>query len=256
MTQPWFFATNSLTLADPEYSGMILAMLASQRINAPYLVPYMIYDGESDPFCDALHESGVQIIHHEFSMIEEIKKNPKWPDPVFQRIARGTYLRLDIPILSEMLNLNTAEVLYTDIDVLFLKQPQPRGLTFEPFAVGPEFDPQDFINMNSGVMYINIPKMAETRQAFMEYVKTHHLTAVTFDQDSLRRFYTGQWGHLPIEYNWKPYWGVNPDACIVHFHGPKPSMRATDFAETHISDMKVGGYDYYCGVYDTYLGMF
>ena len=42
MTQPWFFATNSLTLSDPEYSDMILAMLASQRINAPYLVPYMM----------------------------------------------------------------------------------------------------------------------------------------------------------------------------------------------------------------------
>ncbi|MBJ3763921.1 hypothetical protein ILP92_14305 [Maribius pontilimi] len=26
---------------------------------------------------------------------------------------------------------------------------------------------------------------------------------------------------LPLENNWKPYWGTDPDARIIHFHGPK-----------------------------------
>jgi len=256
MTQPWFFATNAFTLEDPDYIHMIYAMLASQRINAPHLVPYMIYDGPADEFCESVESKGVQVIHHEFSMLDEIKKHHGWADIGFQRIARGTYLRLDIPLLSKMLDLNTDEVLYTDIDVLFLKQPQQRGLTFEPFAVGPEFDKDDFIAMNAGVMYINIPKMAETRQAFMEYIKNNHKEALAYDQGCLRKFYAGQWGHLPIEYNWKPYWGVNRDASIVHFHGPKPAMREMVVENKDIAAMMTEGYDYYCGVFDTYLGMF
>ena len=27
---------------------------------------------------------------------------------------------------------------------------------------------------------------------------------------------------LPPRFNWKPYWGMDKDAVIVHFHGPKP----------------------------------
>ena len=27
---------------------------------------------------------------------------------------------------------------------------------------------------------------------------------------------------LPEIQNWKPYWGTNEDAEIIHFHGPKP----------------------------------
>jgi hypothetical protein len=33
-----------------------------------------------------------------------------------------------------------------------------------------------------------------------------------------------RWSRLPLEMNWKPYWGWNPDASIVHFHGPKPQF--------------------------------
>ena len=42
-----------------------------------------------------------------------------------------------------------------------------------------------------------------------------------YDQLALNDFYAGCWDHLPLEWNWKPYWGHNPDAKIVHFHGPK-----------------------------------
>ena len=75
MTHPWFFATNALTLSDPDYINMTLAMLASQRINAPTLVPHMIYDGPEDDFCDTVKQAGVHVIHNEFSMLDEKKKN-------------------------------------------------------------------------------------------------------------------------------------------------------------------------------------
>jgi hypothetical protein len=27
---------------------------------------------------------------------------------------------------------------------------------------------------------------------------------------------------IPKIWNWRPYWGINPDVAILHFHGPKP----------------------------------
>lgn len=43
------------------------------------------------------------------------------------------------------------------------------------------------------------------------------------DQGAIRRHFAGAWEALPETMNWKPYWGRNDDACIVHFHGPKPT---------------------------------
>ena len=33
---------------------------------------------------------------------------------------------------------------------------------------------------------------------------------------------------LPIEYNWKPYWGINDKAKLIHFHGMKPSSNLNE----------------------------
>ena len=43
-----------------------------------------------------------------------------------------------------------------------------------------------------------------------------------FDQGYLFEVSARQYEKLPIEFNWKPYWGYNPDARILHFHGIKP----------------------------------
>jgi hypothetical protein len=29
---------------------------------------------------------------------------------------------------------------------------------------------------------------------------------------------------LPDRFNWKAYWGANPEATILHWHGPKPGQ--------------------------------
>ena len=38
----------------------------------------------------------------------------------------------------------------------------------------------------------------------------------------LRAFFGDNYTALSRTLNWKPYWGWNPEAEIVHFHGPKP----------------------------------
>ena len=48
--------------------------------------------------------------------------------------------------------------------------------------------------------------------------------------------YGPRWDRLRPELNWKPYWGENADAKIIHFHGPKPFQR--DYIESHWPELK------------------
>ena len=43
------------------------------------------------------------------------------------------------------------------------------------------------------------------------------------DQGAYNEFYSGKFVvHRWPLFNWKPYWGFNARAKLVHFHGPKP----------------------------------
>ena len=43
------------------------------------------------------------------------------------------------------------------------------------------------------------------------------------DQGAYNGHYQGRFDvHLYARWNWKPYWGHNRAAALVHFHGPKP----------------------------------
>lgn len=69
---------------------------------------------------------------------------------------------------------------------------------------------------------MNIPSLRKTHPAFKAYIESHLPELDVFDQSAYNLFYSGQSTKLPLEYNWKPYWGNNPPAKIIHFHGPKP----------------------------------
>lgn len=43
-----------------------------------------------------------------------------------------------------------------------------------------------------------------------------------FDQGYINEVCDNEFDFLPLEYNWKPYWGLNENAKIIHFHGIKP----------------------------------
>ena len=55
------------------------------------------------------------------------------------------------------------------------------------------------------------------------------------DQGAFNMFYAGQFEvRLWPSWNWKPYWGYQSDAKLLHFHGPKPrSTCATWTARCH-----------------------
>jgi hypothetical protein len=78
---------------------------------------------------------------------------------------------------------------------------------------------------------MNTHRLRESLPQFREYI-ARNLAALeqeSWDEAAYRWFYRDQdgplWNKLRPELNWKPYWGENPEAKIIHLHGPKPYQR-------------------------------
>ena len=126
-------------------------------------------------------------------------------------------LRLDIPNLFP----DEEYVLYVDCDTIFLQQPK-----FVPFdtplgaAVRPS---EDFFN--NGVMFMNLPKLRETADEFIEfYLKSNYEFEIggIATQGAYNTFYRGQATNFTFEFNWHAYWGASDNVQIIHYCGPKP----------------------------------
>jgi lipopolysaccharide biosynthesis glycosyltransferase len=214
----WFFALSEASLStDNLYADCIRVAVMSANRNTS-LIPHFLYDGGENQFIDEMRSFGVNIIHHRSTLYDNIVAD-KPDDNLFIRIASGAFLRIDIPIIE-----NDEEfVFYTDCDVMFLKDPDLRNIKPNYFAVAPEFTRGDYANMNSGVMLINVPEMRRIHEELIQHIKKSRISDLpAFDQGALRTFFKGIYDKLPETLNWKPYWGKNQDAEIIHFHGPKP----------------------------------
>ena len=218
----WYFALSDASVpgngylpADRSYVDMLMVAVISAQLNTS-LKPHLLYDGAPCPLTDELEEMGVKVLFHKLSFIEAIQ-NYRPDQKLWQRIARGDYLRVDVPLLE----LTDEFILYTDVDVMFLKDieaPQPRP---SYFAAAAEFDQRNLREFNTGVMILNVPAMRESHSEFVEFI-TRDVNRPAFDQTAFQLFYAGKASPLDSVFNWKPYWGDCSDATVVHFHGPKP----------------------------------
>jgi hypothetical protein len=120
----------------------------------------------------------------------------------------------------------------------FIWHPRSRDFDFELelhhlsctyFAVAGEFEPDDYYNMNTGAMLMNLSGLREVDADFRAYVKAllDELVHEAWDQGAYRRYFGWDrgallWDRLPPTMNWKPYWSDAAGAGIVHFHGIKP----------------------------------
>jgi hypothetical protein len=86
--------------------------------------------------------------------------------------------------------------------------------------------------MNTGVMLMNTERLRESLSQFRKYIRQNlaELERESWDEAAYRWFYRDSngplWDRLRPELNWKPYWGWNPQARIIHFHGPKRYQRS------------------------------
>ncbi|NLI27129.1 MAG: hypothetical protein GX413_07040 [Acetobacter sp.] len=224
----WFFAITEQTLAhDPDhgFQDCIRAAVYSAKQNTT-LQPHMLFDGTECAFTREMQSCGVEVIFHRIHFYDQlaearVKQKPEWPN--YMQTAAGAFMRLDIPLIEN----EDKHVLYTDCDVLFLKDPQLEFCKPELFAACGQFGHHDyFSDMNSGVMVLNLDRIRNDLPALVNFLCDNFNFISGYDQELLRVFYNGKWDPLSAKYNWKPYWGVNDDARILHFHGPKaPASR-------------------------------
>lgn len=212
----WYFCANTAAMRGRPFKLLRAAIHSCLRHTD--LRPVCLYVGEKAPALRVMRELGVEVIRHRPSLEAELR--PAYGDR-YETFA-GHWLRVDIPRVET----DDEFVLYTDIDVVFRSLP-PVLDGPELLAVGPERWRTEWQPFNSGVMLMNLPGLRAVDDAFRAQIVERlrgDFTWPTHDQASFNRFFAGRTGRLPLEMNWKPYWGVNPEARIVHYHGPKPSL--------------------------------
>lgn len=213
----WYFALNAQ--APDFYKEMAQAAVISAYMNTD-LQPVLLYDGVADTFTSLMESLGVAVVRVQSrfkDLFFSVKKNSVGK-PFSSRFASGSFLRFEIAHLEP----EEPYVLYTDVDVIFLKEVNPFPVSPNLFACAPEIFIDDYSHLNSGVMVINVPHFQKSISEIESYIKENIIEQGFYDQGALNRLYNGKWDKLPPEYNWKPYWGVNGKAKILHFHGPKP----------------------------------
>jgi len=185
------------------------------------LIPILIYDGNDEIFCTEIKKYDCNIIKHQTLLYN--KPNFKNMNNEQKNIACGAFLRLDIPIICDINNINDNFVLYTDTDVIFLQDIVSELEQYKPkyFSICPEFDKNNYMEFNSGVMLINVKSMQLSYEEFTNFMELNNYMFDAFDQGALREFYKNKTDNLPLYFNHKPYWGLSDDAQIIHYHGPK-----------------------------------
>jgi hypothetical protein len=250
----WYFATNAngLRHAFDQIVVAVLSWRANCELDAYCLCDEEGGDAETTRRASWIKSQGVHVIDHRASMVGLLR--PKFGDAM--KIYSGHWLRCDI---SEIEN-DEDFVLYTDIDVMFVGGgprafPAPKCL-----ACGPEHGMDDYSYFNSGVMVMNLPAWRARKRELIGVVEARlSVTRPYDDQSALNALFAGVWDRLPPTWNWKPYWGRNDEAKIVHFHGPKPGHARRMLAGERdlfgrdfqvIFDRDPGGYRYYLDAVD------
>lgn len=233
----WFFALRQGNDFSSSYIELMKVAVTSALKNTT-LEPWLLYDGEPDEVVSWMENRGVRVVFHRsflYPQLEQIAREKG--DVNYLIIGTGAFLRVEIPVIAEKLGLHDEYVLYTDIDVLFREDVVPYLDTLRPkyFAVSPEIDKEDYRNVNTGVMLMNLPALRDVQADFQKFIvrKIDKLIRISWDQGAYKLFFRKGlfrkplWDPLPIEYNWKPYWEEESlEPKIVHFHGPKPQHRA------------------------------
>lgn len=268
----WFFCLNGKTLDRKGHDFKTMAFVAVKScLSKTTLEPNLIYDGEPDEFTRAMKDLGVTVYFHRSVLYNELLTklgNYDYKDIKYLDVSLGAFLRFDIPLFC-----TDKYYIYTDTDVVFLKEvdTNPEILAqIKNFMVAPQSDPDNvFDDINSGVLVCNNEYMRNSYFSLIEYARTNIPKNNQFylDQEVIREFYYKNHSLLNLSYNWKPYWGVNNDATIIHWHGPKPiavkellggtptesSMANNQPCWVDLFNANKEAYQYYLDIYESYI---
>jgi len=253
----WFLALSDGGATFSHYVEMAkVAIYTAQKFTS--LQPHLLYDGSENEFTGWLRKRGVPVIECRSTLYAQLAGLDVCKrDPTIAATARGIFLRVELPDLAERLALDE-RVLYTDCDVIFRRDVAKdlSQIDCEYFAVAGEFTPDDYDNMNNGVMWMNLPALAKRNREFKDYIRLNlvRLQEGHWEQVAYREFFrrggVRLWNELSPALNWKPYWGDNPDAGIIHFHGPKPFQRSYISTIPQLQHLSGGAYLALCQLWD------
>lgn len=213
----WFFGFNEETEWFDNYFRYIKCAVNSAVKNTS-LEPNFLYDGKPNELTKWLDGKGVTIWNVRSRFYDIFQNRAK--QGLNARVASGAYLRAEIPELVR----DEQFVLYTDCDVMFTRDVADlSNLRPKHFACAPEFDQNNWTYFNSGVMLMNCHAMRLKMSQFERIVQGSSAEKLSrsYDQHTYNELYKGRWDRLDSMYNWKPYWGRNDAASIIHFHGIK-----------------------------------
>jgi lipopolysaccharide biosynthesis glycosyltransferase len=214
----WFCAVSAATLdfyKDYNLRDLIRVAIFSAILNTR-LRPHVIYDGQEDAYTDELRQLGAVVILHRTPLYDAFEGHAgeNW---MWRHVMAGAFLRFEIPVLETQEQF----VLYTDCDVLFLRDPRFGRQAPAVFGATSQVSTDPRQDMNSGVMLVNVQNMGKLLPHLNEF--TRRSLHLGLDQEILRAFFGSNYQVLDRSLNWKPYWGWDAKAQIIHFHGPKPA---------------------------------
>lgn len=220
----WYFCLNEAGIVG--FAECVVASAHSALQNTT-LEPHLIFDGPPNQITEYLSSIGV-IVHYHTNSFLNLIEGAKNQDGYSPSIARGAYLRFDIPVVDQ----SDDYVLYTDADVLFLSNPDLSQVKPELLAAAPEYALLDGKYkpyrkcFNSGVMVINLKKFREEIPGLLKFSQENdfyfHGNAGFYDQGALNHYFADRWDELPQSLNWRPFANSAESPSILHFHGTKP----------------------------------
>jgi hypothetical protein len=256
-----FFNLNESAPHFWNYGEMLKVAILSLRRHTS-LEPVVVYDGGDNYLSRWITGYGVELIQHRCLLHPALERLASATgDP--SRIAHGAgiLLKADLADICAERGGGGERILFCDCDVMFQADPSNDwpALDGACFAVGPEEAAGAPERFNTGVMLIDVPAMLPRAGAFRRFLAEilPEAAKISWDQHAYRLFFRpGEWRPLRAELNWKPYWGPNPAARIVHFHGPKPWMRA-DIASGRIdpahAPLAVPSFYEWCARWDAFF---
>lgn len=215
-----FLATNSATTKKENIKLLEKSVISAVK-NTNFDI-HVLFDGKKE---ELNLPSEVNIIEHRHRCYDTFKNSIRAKDKVnIVTIASGAFLRTEIPFLCNLLGFEDEFVLYTDYDVLFQKADYSELNSIKPkyFAAAPQANKNDYSFLNTGAMLMNIKSLLVEDERIVDYIENNFENLPEWDQTLYNILYKNQIDRLPLEYNWKTYWGINHDAKIIHFHGAKP----------------------------------
>lgn len=253
-----FFA---LSGNDERYVEMAKVLVCSAKKHTN-LELICVLDGCDPSLVDWLKRCGVKVLEWEVTFLQEIIESYKGQRTI--EFCRGTYLCMELPKIIREYGIDEEFVLYVDVDVMFRGPFDIKEYTPAHFASAADWGLDDRSRFSTGVIVMNTKSLFGKYDDFLAHLRNHkfdfsHTKMGPCDQGAWNTFYShNEHDWLDPKYDWKPWWGINPEARIVHFSGPKPqeverllgsdSMRnETEQLHSYLVAEYAESYQYYVG---------